>query len=197
MMALAIMFLGSVAHAVDRGGVPSLVLLNIGFGDDDMYVINGMGAIGAFEFFNSDIWAVGGLYTSIAFAGDVVDDREEGTRMAVDPPDVIDLPREGWALSPGAALGLTIGAIPAIDIHLLGYIGPSFALLQRYQRQMGNRVKIDDSYEKIGFDYGVIAAFAYTGNQPWLRGLTLGIGGGYYDNTFDRWHLGFAVGVSF
>lgn len=186
------------AEAADQsGGVPSMVALSIGFGDDDLYVINGAGAIGMFEFFGSDVWAVGGLYTSLAFGGDVIDDSNDQARMAIDPPNVINLPVEGWSLSPGGMLGLAIGAVPLIDIYLLGYIAPSFALLKRYQRQNGRRVKIDDRHEKIGFDYGAIIAFAYTGSQPWLRGLTLGVGGGYYENTFDRWHLGFTIGVSF
>lgn len=183
------------------GGVPSVVLLSIGFGEkfnDEKFInVNGLGVIGFLEFFGSDVWLTGGVYTNVNFIGDLIDRDEVGDKM----DSGIAAPPEGWGIGPGLALGFTIGAIPSFDIHLLGTIGPSFALLTRYQYQdvsgVRTRVKIDELDGQIGYDYGGVAAVAYTGSNPWLRGLTLGVEGAYHENTFDRWHLGVSIGFSF
>lgn len=193
------------------GGVPAAVLLSVGFGEkfnDEKFInVSGLGVLGMVEFFNSDVWITGGLQTSLTFVGDLVDSDIVGTKVVegnVAMTAFRDAPSEGWGLSPGIAMGLTIGAIPGLDIHLLGTVGASFAFLNRYQYQTEAgadmpelRVKIDEMDGQIGYTYGGLVAVAYTGSSPWLRGLTLGVEGAYHENTFNRWHLGLVIGFSF
>ncbi len=189
------------AGSGQAGGVPSAVLLSVGFGErfnDERFInFNGLGVIGFVDIFSNDIWLSGGLYTNLTFIGDLIDKDEE--RPKVD--GARDVSPEGWGVGPGLALGFTIGTIPYVDVYLLGTIGPSFAVLTRYQIQDINgesrRVKVDELDVQIGYDYGGLFALAYTGSDPWLRGLTLGIEGAFHENTFNRWHLGFVVGFSF
>ncbi len=176
------------------GGVPVLVNLSVGFGEDNFVVFSGMGAAGIFEFGQSDLWITGGLYTGIAILGDPSND---DTRGDSDPDNTL-LPSEGWGINPGASLGFTLGLIPQVDIHLLGYGGPSFALLSEFERnQDGDRIEVDRNDEKVGATYGGLAAITYTGNIPWLRGVSLGFDAAYHNHTFDRWHYGFTIGIAF
>lgn len=186
------------------GGVPSTVLLSVGFGEnfnDEKFInVNGLGAFGIVDIFNTDIWITSGLYTSLSFMGDLTSKDEVGDAGT----NSTDAPSKGWGFSPGIVLGLTVGAIPYIDIHLLGTFGPSFALLTRYKIRGASetidpnlRVKTNDIDGQVGYDYGGIAAIAYTGSNPWLQGITLGIEGGYHEGTFNRLHLGAVIGFSF
>ena len=191
--------LPTVAHSRDsisvEGGVPSFAALSVGFGDDNFVVVNGFGSIGFLELGSSDIWVTGGLYTGIAIAGEPT--RSKGIRGDYSP-DNMRVPSEGFGINPGGSLGLTFGFIPQMDIHLLSYVGPSFALLTRYQRNDdGDLLRIEELDSKIGVSYGGLVMAAYTGNISWLRGYSLGIDGGYHNHSFDLWHLGFTLGVAF
>ena len=185
----------SPAYSYERGGgVPSMAALSVGFGDDDLLVINGIGVLGFVEMGASDIWISGGLYTNLVFAGDLSDKSDEMARS--DDDGDFDLPHEGVAFEPGLALGLTLG-FNSFDFYILGMAAPSFALVTHYQQQGDEKVKVDDLDPLLGFNYGAMFVLSYKGNQPWLRGVSLGFEFGYHDKSFDRQHLGVTLGVAF
>ncbi len=176
------------------GGVPVITALSIGFGEDDFLVFNGFGAVGIWEAWSSDVWLTSGLYTGVAILGDPTSKDRRGDASS----DFVTLDSEGWGINPGASLGVMIGFLPQMDIHLFGYVGPSVAVLSHFQRNNdGVRIKVDEMDEKIGVSFGGVAALAYTGNIAWLRDLSIGIDGGYHNHSFDRWHIGFTIGIAF